>query len=436
MATNSCCCNILRFGKCFALNHTLIAECTDVLNATQAICYAVHDPFRQFECFIGSCQEEEHNNDLCSPPIPYYFFLWPGIAIFISGLFFYFFVLPKRLLFNYQQKEEYSSATGQDIKEEMTKRPDLRGQVWIPRDVIAVHTSTFVGFCFLLFGCSMRWYTESMVGSVVFLILFLSFEGGRLTFRVALSEKTFVPEPIIEVSNMYLAFEEPMKKVLLVFVCQCLLIWIYIQEIFVDGFLDFSNHMTFLNFFLGIFIQLNYLLLTSDLESYRYFIDFDICWLLGWTLNNSIRNTSTFTISSEGIEARLVSINEIRMRAISSLLLNSLGGLILRPLIPIQLASSESGIEFILNALAAYYIIELDDLPNGRVRKCVIRSQDSAEDEISGLLLSENHADLGSEGFDATETSPDLEMAAEDNCHDLSKEIKNPKHFSLLCASY
>ena len=193
--------------------------------------------------------------------------------------------------------------------------------------------------------------------------------------------------PMVEASDIHLAFEEPLPKVLSLFFCQCLLIWIYVQDIFNEGFLDFSEPVTFLEFFFGIFIQLIYLSLKSDLESYRYFVDWDAWWLFGYTFSSSIRSSSRITICTEDVEHKLTK-GEIRIRSLSSLIVNGFGGLILRPLIPIQLAASKSGIEFILNAFAAIYIIELDD---DTARKYIIgspkRSKNPAEDEESGGVL-------------------------------------------------
>ncbi len=367
-------------------------------NDTVAFCFDPDDPFRQFECFVGSCQEKEkkdyqHESDW----IPYYMILGPGIVIYAVGLLHLHLVMPKRMLNSYQQKVNNRSASFQDLGEALIKGPpQFRGELYDLQDVIIVHTLTLAGFCLVSFSCLMRWYTNTMIGSMVFLIFIWLFEGVRPIISVVFSEKPLVLNPDIDVSNIYLAFEEPMEKVLIVFICQCLLMWIYIQDIFNEEFLDFSKPMTFLRFFFGMLIQFTYLVLNSDLTNYRYVVDFDICWLLGWTLNSSIRNScSKITISSEGVDTRQVSISEIRIRTMTSLIVNSLGGMIVRPFIPIQLASSESGIEFILNALATYYILELDDLPNGSTRKYLIGDRDNLEmkeDEISGLLLSEHGA--------------------------------------------
>ena len=330
----------------------------------------------------GEGGADSHSSDW----IPYYMILVPGIAIYVTAGAFLFHVIPKRLLHNYQERREScSSASARDMEEELIRKPQLRGELYSPRDVIILHTLILIGFCFILLGCLMRWYIETMFGSVAFLLFIWLVEGGgKLGIRVARTDhllsitNTSTELPVVEASDIYLAFEEPLQKVLLVFLCQCLLIWIYVQDIFEEGFLDFSKSRTFLWYFFGIFIQLIYLLLKSELESYRYYLDYDLWWLLGYTFSNSTnKNSSTITISTEGVmggdeaSSSEITIGEIRMRTISSLLVNGLGGIILRPLIPIQLAASKSGIEFILNALAAYYIIELDDVA---VRKYIISS--------------------------------------------------------------
>ncbi len=381
-----CCCTVLQLGKCFALNHSLVAECADMRSDTVASCYAIDDASRQVDCFIGSCGQEWSSHSL-SDWIPYYMILGPGIAIYITGFFYIYNVIPNRLLLNYQERESYSSASARDMEEALIRKPQLRGELYNPKDVIIVHALTLIGFCFILLGCLMRWYIETMISSVALLIFIWLVEGGLLGMRVARTDHSSSTDlPVVEVSDIHLALEEPLQKVLLVFLCQCLLIWIYVQDIFDEGFLDFSEQLTFLDFFFGIFIQLIYLSLKSELESYRYFVDWDTWWLLGYTFSKSIRNSSTITISTEDVEHKLT-IGEIRIRSLSSLFINGFGGLILRPLIPIQLAASKSGIEFILNALAAYYIIELDDVT---ARKYIIgnptRSKNS-EDEESGALI-------------------------------------------------
>ncbi len=386
-----CCCNVFHFGKCFALNHSLIAECTDMRNDTVASCYSIDDSSRQIDCFIGPCQSiqqeggeggaDSHSSDW----IPYYMILGPGIAIYVTGFIYLYYVLPKRRLLNYQKKES-SAASAQDLKKALMKRPDLRGELTSPRDAIIVHTLALVGFCFTLFGCLMRWYIETMFSSIAIIVSLWLIEGGRLGMSVACTDHSSATKlPTIKANNIYLALEEPMRKLVLVFFCQCLLIWIYVQDIFEEGFLDFSKPMTFLDFFFGIFIQLIYLLLKSDLESYRYYLDYDLWWLFGYTFSSSMKKSSTITMSTEGIvDPHKVAIGEIRIRIMSSILVNGLGGMILRPLIPIQLAASKTGIEFILNALAAYYIIELDDIPHDTRRKLVIDNQNDSlpENEV------------------------------------------------------
>ena len=449
---DSCCCNVLQLGKCFALNHSLIAQCEDMRNDTVAACYAIDDVSRQFDCFIGSCGPEEgvvedvgsshqHQHDSSPDWIPYYMILVPGIAIYITGYFYLLHVIPKRLLLNYQERESCSSASARDMEEALIRKPQLRGELYNPKDVIIVHALTLIGFCFILLGCLMRWYIETMFSTIVLLFVSWLVEGGaRLGMRVARmdhsSSSLSADLPVVEASDIYLAFEEPLQKVLSVFLCQCLLIWIYVQDIFEEGFLDFSKSRTFLWYFFGIFIQLIYLLLKSELESYRYYLDYDLWWLLGYTFSNSTnKNSSTITISTEGVmggdeaSSNELTIGEIRMRIISSLLVNGLGGIILRPLIPIQLAASKSGIEFILNALAAYYIIELDDVA---VRKYIISSSTnpkksryySAEDEESAILI-EVDADVSVSTDDVSVELQDDGIPIDMYSTDESSEMEN-----------
>lgn len=154
-----------------------------------------------------------------------------------------------------------------------------------------------------------------------------------------------------QVEDVYLDMNASKVRVSATFVCQGALLTMYAYLIFKEDKPDFASFQTYVFYFLGALIQM----VKAD----------------AWTIKDRSNYMKNLVHSCDYLREKNRQREEIKLRASfgekllrisGAILINLFGRDILLLLLPLHLAQSENTMDFVLNAIAAYFILELDDL--------------------------------------------------------------------------
>lgn len=135
----------------------------------------------------------------------------------------------------------------------------------------------------------------------------------------------------------------------------------YMAGVFLQGRPDFGDSTTYLYYYLGVLVQTCYVV-------GKRLINRSMISILFWCKVSLATNDGEVLQDEKG---RQIVLKDIRatliFRMFVSALVNAWGLYWTISLLPLQLASSEGFTEFVLNAIAVFFIVELDDLDPEKV---------------------------------------------------------------------
>jgi hypothetical protein len=230
-----------------------------------------------------------------------------------------------------------------------------------------------------------------------------------------------------EVEDVYLDMNTTKIRVVSTFVCQGALLGMYAYLIFHEGKPDFASFQTYVFYFLGAAIQM----VKAD----------------AWTIKDRSHYMDNLINSSNYLHENNAQREETKphaylgeyfLRLSAAVLINLFGRDILLLLLPLHLAQSENTMDFVLNAIAAYFILELDDLKETKMSyKKYIKKKDNPiikhhDIEASGPQNQQdkqsvsNDEEKSTEHIDWPSTKLTSKEAADDLLGDVCSTEENP----------
>lgn len=152
------------------------------------------------------------------------------------------------------------------------------------------------------------------------------------------------------------------RRVLLLAIGQLALLAMFIAGLVLRGSPPFSHKRAYTFYWIGILVEACYVAGKSQFETaftnYAFFVN---------TLRAARSNNKVCVIAGEGgMEQYPLLYNDYKLwgRFLLAMAVNNTGFLLIMLVLPMQLSWSSEPTEFVLNAVAAFFIIELDDLSN------------------------------------------------------------------------
>lgn len=160
------------------------------------------------------------------------------------------------------------------------------------------------------------------------------------------------------------------RSILLGF-AQLMLLVMYMWGLYERGSPDFSNWRVYLFYWFGVFVQGAY---TVGKELPRKINASVAFWVTTFADLDCREHNIQYTCCDDEEEKPIVLRDRkfaLQIRVVVSTLVNILGLLWILVLLPVQLASSVTPTDFVLNAIAVFFIIEVDDLATPKKYKRV-----------------------------------------------------------------
>ena len=130
----------------------------------------------------------------------------------------------------------------------------------------------------------------------------------------------------------------------------------YMAGVYIRGSPDFGNPLTYLYYYIGVFVQTSYVVAKG-------MINRSMGSILFWCKVSLATNDGEVLQDEKGKQIILKDMRaSLIIRMFVSATVNGWGLFWTILLLPLQLASSESFTDFVLNAIAVFFIVELDDL--------------------------------------------------------------------------
>jgi len=445
MEDYDCCCNTLLLGECFALNNSLIAKCTQMINATEALCHAVDGDnlAQQFHCAVGSCKE--HLPDLFTPHqlciaagvalIPW-LVVWSTDTLFIVDFLLASGNRPSRMISLFPRL--YAAACS------------VFNSVYFILKIQAI-ICLALAINLLLLASLVLW-SKKVVTIAIFLVtlfvltVYIEYYSwlkastkentGIRNIFLFLKDRLFLEEPpeeeplekagipTLTVTDICLAFEEPPEKAMLIAQCQVALLLIYIWSIATSGELDFSKMQTFAYSLGGAVISAAYTFNKSNNPFLYYDRQYGV--VRGINSNSKLLNqvgslgsgikynekllnqmanlTSTLYTwhrveeNDGGGESDNNSISYMvfSLRLELSWFINSYLASVVTLLLPIRLAKSDSVLSFVLSVFSGFFIIEWAKVKERKYEVKVERANDEVSRETTE---DKEREDAGSSGL-------------------------------------
>jgi len=418
MEDYNCCCNTLLLGECFALNNSLIAKCTQMINATEALCHAVDGDnlAQQFHCAVGSC--EEHLPDLFTPQqlciaagvalIPW-LVVWSTDTLFIVDFLLASGNRPSRMISLFPRF--YAAACS------------VFNSVYFILKIQAI-ICLALGINLLLLGSLVLWSKKVVTIAIFLVTLVVLTVYSEYDSRMNASTKENTGIMTLTVTDICLAFEEPPEKAMLIAQCQVALLLIYIWSIATSGELDFSKMQTFAYSLGGAVISAAYTFNKSNNPFLYYDRQYGV--VRGINSNSKLLNqmgsvgggikynekllnqmanlTSTLYTwhrveeNDGGGESDNNSISYMvfSLRLELSWFINSYLASVVTLLLPIRLAKSDSVLSFVLSVFSGFFIIEWAKVKERKYEVKVERANDEVSRETTE---DKEREDAGSSGL-------------------------------------
>ena len=179
----------------------------------------------------------------------------------------------------------------------------------------------------------------------------------RLTSDSNLSVEDTEEVTSFEAVDVYQDFKTPFPRLLVTFAAQASLLIIYNITVYEEEKPNFSEDITALLYYvLGALVQLVYNQ-SKGRERYEY----DYYWL-----ECCLRFEDYFVKEKGGLCSKVALALQLYFRVSCSLGIDLFARDLIILLLPLHLAQSESSMDFVLNAVAAYFITDLDNLSEER----------------------------------------------------------------------
>ena len=223
--------------------------------------------------------------------------------------------------------------------------------------------------------------------------------------------------------DVFLNLNISIARVFATFACQGLLLIMYGYLIVTGDRPDFTKLQTFFFYLLGAAIQMVKADGTTNKDLKEYI---ESCNGMAYVMGLSVEESNDFKRAFE-----------FYFRMYTGLLINHLGMDMLLLLLPLQLAQSENTMEFVLNAVAAYFIVELDNLRN-EVKFFKPDSNQQPEtkvEDISDLMTEGRTAMMCQVSVTRNNSSAKL-LSEQENSHAKNGEVNNlsPLHSPRVLA--
>mmetsp|Transcript_11122 Transcript_11122/g.22788 ORF Transcript_11122/g.22788 Transcript_11122/m.22788 type:complete len:345 (-) Transcript_11122:153-1187(-) len=164
-------------------------------------------------------------------------------------------------------------------------------------------------------------------------------------------------EPFTTATNRFQDLSQPFARVLLAGIGQVILLILYIWSVFDSGRPAFDQLRNYVFYIVGVFLVMTYVIGNDLYNNRRKDRDF-------WTwFFYHVQSKTHGQWMAEGEEEPMAQVKplEADIRYFLDTLINSIGLACLQVAIPVQLAGNSTPLDFVLNTLAAFFIIELDD---------------------------------------------------------------------------
>jgi hypothetical protein len=160
--------------------------------------------------------------------------------------------------------------------------------------------------------------------------------------------------------DVYQDFTTPFPRLIVTFVAQVSLLFIYIYTVYKEDKPEFSDLNAFLYYGLGALVQVVHNK-TKGRERYLY----DHYWL-----ESTLHFRKYFGRMHGTWLSKKILAFHLYLRVLFSFSIDLAGRDLIILLLPLHLAQSDNAMDFVLNAVAAYFITELDDLGEPREIGC------------------------------------------------------------------
>lgn len=217
-------------------------------------------------------------------------------------------------------------------------------------------------------------------------------------------------------------FQDPFyaeDKASIIYLGQVVLIVMYFYGLYDSGPPDFTSKKIYAYYCLGIFLQVAYSI-KNDV-----FHDFSAFWTKIKIAESSLDERVMITEANVDIDKSILSLSHFLDRKNWDALINLAGTTYIMVGLPIQIARQSNPLDFVLNVLAAFYVIEFDNL--GEPKELVVTGVRSLPYSLVDVF-DENIKNLITEVEIATETKETL--TAQDVCMEsLQKQYQNKRKF-------
>ena len=367
----------------------VIATCSGLFNSTAAKCASSATSTSDFVCWIQDCPKEEEGD------------FFP----------FHVFIILGALCYGYQIYLKVDKEQEDEEVEAMSLLEELGPYFQI-------------GTYLLILGSAMKFFKTSLiVWGCLFIFPYFLFSvclpvfGFLYGIWITRNEKEMEHEEphsyeviTYQVDDVYLDMNTSTIRVVSTFFCQGALLTMFSYLIFKEGQPDFASFQTYAFYFLGAAIQM----VKAD----------------AWTIKDKAHYTDNILKSLDHITENFngnAAIGEFLLRISPAVLINLFGRDMILLLLPFHLAQSEDTMDFVLNAIAAYFILDLDDLKESKEMTFLSTNQEDKQSISNDEEKSTEHIDWPSTNLTSKEAAApplgeDL-LGEESHLSDLSNDV-------------
>lgn len=318
-------------ATCSAQFNNLTLSCTNVTTEEDLVCW------------IQDCPNKEGGKNL----IPSYIFFSFGIPLSIIGAIMTWTDDNVKSSLSYLIVGVYMSFLGSVTLEQNSSKQAPKDIFF---DFLFVIVAIIVGTVFF----TLRWIAEKKKKKAE-----SDEEGTNIHHETSSNEKPAEQVELYTAEDVYLDITtKPFTRIVATFLCQGALLILYYYVIFTEDHPDFTKLQTYFFFGLGAAIQL----ISKGGATFRQAVIVLVEKQLFQTFS-LMADAMDLTGQSDVSKGVLF---QYTFRVGASIIINHFGTLLLLFILPYHLAQSESAMDFVLNAIAAYFIVELDDLKEGK----------------------------------------------------------------------
>ena len=371
ISPGECCCDQVLFdGTCIGGHEdTIIAHCSKILNMTYAQCtWATNN--EDVQCFLEACWQKR-GKPLTSFQIP----------IIIGAVF-----LIGAVIHNC-----YTIALD-------NSRPSWKRKFMFIQPRGSTRICQELGLSLIILGYAIEHYDDAF--TVAYIIAFIpSVLTLFFVFYTLCSKDILEDKEQSQVVNIYQDFGASIPRLYVTFFSQFCLLSVYLYQVDHGEEPNFSTPECYFYYILGALVQVGYNKAKSDeREGYLHY------WLNA-ILHVQAEDRSIF------IKIRVLG------RWFCSFLINNLGCDLIIILLPMHLTQSGSPMDFVLNAVAAYFITEIDDLGDStpvenwkaEFDKMEIWSREEPSDEEDRVLIQQETEETSTVYYDTSLNTKDLD---------------------------